>query len=137
MSFEEKGEDCDFDSNEDEVVPKVDDVSLIDGVLEGAFDGDGDEDFVIGEGIRGGGLGGSHESRSKMKKMMKRMREVTGSIEKIVNYTKNQENTVKIIVTPGGGPLNRKAVPDIYGCRLNYAILEILLAANTISSRII
>ncbi|GJZ27297.1 hypothetical protein Tco_0571550 [Tanacetum coccineum] len=51
MSFEEKGEDCGFDSNEDEVVPKVDDMSLVDGVLEGAFDGDGDEDFVIGEGV--------------------------------------------------------------------------------------
>ncbi|GJZ25372.1 putative RNA-directed DNA polymerase [Tanacetum coccineum] len=45
------GEDCDFDSNEDEVVPKVDDVSLVEGVFDGAFGGDGDEDFVIGEGV--------------------------------------------------------------------------------------
>ncbi|GKD12054.1 hypothetical protein Tco_1196461, partial [Tanacetum coccineum] len=40
-----------FDSNEEEVVPKVDDVSLVDGVFNGAFSGDGDKDFVIGEGV--------------------------------------------------------------------------------------
>ncbi|GJX40424.1 mutator type transposase [Tanacetum coccineum] len=51
VSFEEGGEDCGFDSNEDEVVPKVNDASLVDGVFEGAFGGDGDEDFVIGEGV--------------------------------------------------------------------------------------
>ncbi|GJW44036.1 hypothetical protein Tco_0072835 [Tanacetum coccineum] len=51
VSFEEEGEDCGFDSNEEEVVPKVDDVSLVDGVLDGAFSGEGDEDFVIGEGV--------------------------------------------------------------------------------------
>nr|GEV45857.1 hypothetical protein [Tanacetum cinerariifolium] len=33
------------------VVPKIDDVSLVDGVFDGAFGGDGDEDFVIGEGV--------------------------------------------------------------------------------------
>ncbi|GKA16920.1 hypothetical protein Tco_0696757, partial [Tanacetum coccineum] len=49
VSFEEGGKDYGFDSNKDEVVPKVDDVSLVDGVFEGAFGGDGDEDFVIGE----------------------------------------------------------------------------------------
>ncbi|GKA26843.1 hypothetical protein Tco_0712952 [Tanacetum coccineum] len=32
-------------------VPKVDDVSLVDGVFDGAFGGDGEEDFVIGEGV--------------------------------------------------------------------------------------
>ncbi|GJZ05544.1 hypothetical protein Tco_0539337 [Tanacetum coccineum] len=37
------------DSNEKEVVPKVDDVPLVDGVFNGAFGGDGDEDFLIGE----------------------------------------------------------------------------------------
>ncbi|GJY28439.1 ribonuclease H-like domain-containing protein [Tanacetum coccineum] len=46
-----KGEDCGFDSNEEEVVPKVDDVSLVDGVFDGAFGGDGDEDFIMGEGV--------------------------------------------------------------------------------------
>ncbi|GJU40951.1 hypothetical protein Tco_1193908 [Tanacetum coccineum] len=64
-----RGEDYGFDSKEDEVVPKVDDVSLVDGVFDGAlggdvddvslvdgvFDGalggDGDEDFAIGEGV--------------------------------------------------------------------------------------
>ncbi|GKB01963.1 hypothetical protein Tco_0830007, partial [Tanacetum coccineum] len=40
-----------FDSNEEEVVPKVDDVSLVDGVFDSAFGGDGEEDFVIGEGV--------------------------------------------------------------------------------------
>ncbi|GKC50832.1 hypothetical protein Tco_1073577 [Tanacetum coccineum] len=51
VSFEESGEDCGFDANKEEVVPKVDDVSLVDGVFDGAFGGDGDEDFVIGEGL--------------------------------------------------------------------------------------
>ncbi|GJT28007.1 hypothetical protein Tco_0908282 [Tanacetum coccineum] len=45
------GEECGFDSKEDEVVPKVDDVYLVDGFFDGAFGGDGDEDFVIGEGV--------------------------------------------------------------------------------------
>ncbi|GJW05583.1 hypothetical protein Tco_1564439 [Tanacetum coccineum] len=81
VSFKEGGEDCGFDSNEDEVVPKEDDVSLVDGVFEGAFGGDEDEDFVIGEGVRGGGLGGIHRGRRGMKrvmvKMMKRIREAS------------------------------------------------------------
>ncbi|GKA13139.1 hypothetical protein Tco_0692785 [Tanacetum coccineum] len=38
-----------FDSKEDEVVPKEDDVSLVDRVFDGAFGGDGDEDFAIGD----------------------------------------------------------------------------------------
>nr|GEV68090.1 hypothetical protein [Tanacetum cinerariifolium]GEY72753.1 hypothetical protein [Tanacetum cinerariifolium] len=36
---------------EEEVVPKVDDVSLVDEVSNGAFGGDGEEDFVMGEGM--------------------------------------------------------------------------------------
>ncbi|GJS06481.1 putative reverse transcriptase domain-containing protein [Tanacetum coccineum] len=40
-----------FDSNEEEVVPKVDDVSLVDGVFDGALGGDGEEDVVMGEGV--------------------------------------------------------------------------------------
>ncbi|GJU32615.1 hypothetical protein Tco_1176204 [Tanacetum coccineum] len=40
-----------FDSNKEEVVPKVDDVSLVDGDFDGAFGGDGEEDFVMGEGV--------------------------------------------------------------------------------------
>ncbi|GKD34555.1 hypothetical protein Tco_1250064, partial [Tanacetum coccineum] len=40
-----------FDSNEEDVVPKVDDVSLVDGVFDGAFGGDREEDFVMGEGV--------------------------------------------------------------------------------------
>ncbi|GKC03660.1 hypothetical protein Tco_0995270, partial [Tanacetum coccineum] len=46
-----EGEECGFDLKEEEVVPKVDDVSLVDGVFDGAFGGDGDEDFVIGKGL--------------------------------------------------------------------------------------
>ncbi|GKA68429.1 hypothetical protein Tco_0768346 [Tanacetum coccineum] len=40
-----------FDSNEEEVVAKVDDVSLVDGVFDDAFGGDGQEDIVMGEGV--------------------------------------------------------------------------------------
>ncbi|GJS71999.1 hypothetical protein Tco_0633205 [Tanacetum coccineum] len=32
-------------------VPKVDDVSLVDGVFDGAFSKDEEEDFVMGEGV--------------------------------------------------------------------------------------
>ncbi|GKB02412.1 hypothetical protein Tco_0830501, partial [Tanacetum coccineum] len=49
VSSEEGGDDCGLDSNKDEVVPKVEEVSLVDGVFDGAFGGDGDDDFVIGE----------------------------------------------------------------------------------------
>ncbi|GJV63116.1 hypothetical protein Tco_1473944 [Tanacetum coccineum] len=44
------GEECGFDSKEDKVVPKVDDVSLVDGVFDDALGGDGDEDFAKGDG---------------------------------------------------------------------------------------
>ncbi|GJU39949.1 hypothetical protein Tco_1192906 [Tanacetum coccineum] len=44
------GERGGLDSKEDEVVPRAEDVSLVDGVLEGAFGGDGDDDFAMGEG---------------------------------------------------------------------------------------
>ncbi|GKC31795.1 hypothetical protein Tco_1039089 [Tanacetum coccineum] len=36
---------------EEEVVPKVDDVSLVDGVFDGAFGRDGEEDVVMREGV--------------------------------------------------------------------------------------
>ncbi|GJZ85550.1 hypothetical protein Tco_0650889 [Tanacetum coccineum] len=36
---------------EEDVVPKVDDVSLVDGVFDGAFGEDGEEDFVMGESV--------------------------------------------------------------------------------------
>nr|GEZ34779.1 hypothetical protein [Tanacetum cinerariifolium] len=45
------GDDYGLDSNEDEVVAKVEEVSLVDGVFDGAFGGDGDDDFVMGEGV--------------------------------------------------------------------------------------
>ncbi|GJT44012.1 hypothetical protein Tco_0952727 [Tanacetum coccineum] len=47
LSFSGEG----FDLNEEEVVPKVDDVSLVDGVFDGAFVRDGEEDIVMGEGV--------------------------------------------------------------------------------------
>nr|GEX15357.1 hypothetical protein [Tanacetum cinerariifolium] len=51
MLLEEKGEEQGFDSKEYEVVPKVEDVSLVDGAFDGALGGDEDEDFLIGEGV--------------------------------------------------------------------------------------
>ncbi|GJW51889.1 hypothetical protein Tco_0093240 [Tanacetum coccineum] len=54
-------------------VPKVDDVSLVDGVFNGAFGRDGEEDFVMREGFRGRGLCGCHGSRREMNKMIVRM----------------------------------------------------------------
>ena len=33
------------------MVPRVDDVSLVEEVFDGAFGGDGDRDFVMGEGV--------------------------------------------------------------------------------------
>ncbi|GJS15119.1 hypothetical protein Tco_0409591 [Tanacetum coccineum] len=62
-----------FDSNEEEVVPKVDDVSLVDGVFNGAFGGDEEEDLIMGEGVRRGGLYGCHGSRREVKKMIMKM----------------------------------------------------------------
>ncbi|GJT65722.1 hypothetical protein Tco_1017202 [Tanacetum coccineum] len=47
---EEKGEEFGLDSKEDEVVPRVEDVFLVDRVLKGVFDGEGDGDFDMGEG---------------------------------------------------------------------------------------
>nr|GEW05287.1 hypothetical protein [Tanacetum cinerariifolium] len=44
------GEECGFDSKEDEVVTRVEEVSLVDEVLEGIFDGEGDDDFAMGDG---------------------------------------------------------------------------------------
>ena len=35
------------------MVPKVEEVSLVEGVFDGAFGGDGDEDFVMGKGVVG------------------------------------------------------------------------------------
>nr|GEY26983.1 hypothetical protein [Tanacetum cinerariifolium] len=144
VSFEEGGEDCGFDSNKYEVVPKVDDVSLVDGVFKGAFGGDGDKDFLIGEGVVVSPsslvksttsflsgmmvslifLKGLEEEiwveaikNLDSKRCLRKYKNVAGSIEKIVNCIENQEHTVKVFVTHGGGPLNREAVPDIYGGR--------------------
>ncbi|GJY36531.1 hypothetical protein Tco_0421909 [Tanacetum coccineum] len=49
--LEEKGEEFGFDSKEDEVVSRVEVVSLVDRVFEGAFGGDVDDDFAMGEGL--------------------------------------------------------------------------------------
>nr|GFB21420.1 reverse transcriptase domain-containing protein [Tanacetum cinerariifolium] len=46
-----RGKECGFDSKEDDVVLKLDDVSLVDGVFDGAFGRDEDEDFAIRDGV--------------------------------------------------------------------------------------
>nr|GEY61127.1 hypothetical protein [Tanacetum cinerariifolium] len=51
LFLEDKGEEFGFDSKDDEVVPKVKEVPLADGVLKGAFGGEGDDDFSLGEGV--------------------------------------------------------------------------------------
>ncbi|GJY72195.1 hypothetical protein Tco_0475898 [Tanacetum coccineum] len=38
-------------TDEEEVVPKVEDISLVDGVFDGAFSRDEEKDVVIGEGV--------------------------------------------------------------------------------------
>ncbi|GKC63550.1 hypothetical protein Tco_1096148 [Tanacetum coccineum] len=45
------GVEVDVKVMEEEVVPKVDEVSLVDGVFDGAFGGEGEEDVVMGEGV--------------------------------------------------------------------------------------
>ncbi|GJY08741.1 hypothetical protein Tco_0375795 [Tanacetum coccineum] len=40
-----------FDLNEEEVVLKVDDVSLVDGVFDDAFGVEGEEDVIMREGV--------------------------------------------------------------------------------------
>ncbi|GJY00722.1 hypothetical protein Tco_0358874 [Tanacetum coccineum] len=45
------GVEVDVKVLEEEVVPKVDEVSLVDGVFDGAFGGEGEEDVVMGEGV--------------------------------------------------------------------------------------
>ncbi|GJX46532.1 hypothetical protein Tco_0271722 [Tanacetum coccineum] len=50
---EEEGEECGFDSKEDDVVPKVDDVYLVDGFFDDSLGGGGDRDgdFAKGDGV--------------------------------------------------------------------------------------
>ncbi|GJV86068.1 hypothetical protein Tco_1525966 [Tanacetum coccineum] len=48
---EEKKDKFGVDSINDDVVPKVEDVRLVDEVLEGAFGCKGDEDFAMGKGF--------------------------------------------------------------------------------------
>nr|GEV01818.1 hypothetical protein [Tanacetum cinerariifolium] len=49
--LEEKGDEFGLDLKDEDVVPKLKDVPLVDGVLEGAFGDEGDEDFAMGEGV--------------------------------------------------------------------------------------
>nr|GEY11247.1 hypothetical protein [Tanacetum cinerariifolium] len=51
VSLEVGGADYGFGLNEEEVVPKVDDVFLVDGVFDGAFGREGEEDVVMREGV--------------------------------------------------------------------------------------
>nr|GEU98200.1 hypothetical protein [Tanacetum cinerariifolium] len=63
--LKEKEEEFCIDSKEDEVVLRVEDVSLVDGVLKGAFGGDIDDDFAMVEGRK------KHEWQPQMKKRKK------------------------------------------------------------------
>ncbi|GJV15113.1 hypothetical protein Tco_1360436 [Tanacetum coccineum] len=92
MAFEDGGEDYGFDSNEDDVVPKVDDVSLVDEVFEGVFGRDGDEDFIIGEGVvvSSSLLRGNEEDDGEDDEENEGGTNVAGSIEKIVNCTSGE-----------------------------------------------
>ncbi|GJZ16633.1 hypothetical protein Tco_0552756 [Tanacetum coccineum] len=49
--LEEMGDEFSHDSKDDDIVPKVEDVPLVDGFLEGTFGGEGDGDFSMGEGV--------------------------------------------------------------------------------------
>ncbi|GJS87420.1 hypothetical protein Tco_0770056 [Tanacetum coccineum] len=73
-------------------LPKVDDVSLVDGVFDGAFGRDGDEDVVIGEGVV--------VSSSSLVKSLKW--EKVEMEMKMLLYSENSRD-------PGGGPLNKGA----------------------------
>nr|GEY55764.1 hypothetical protein [Tanacetum cinerariifolium] len=46
-----RGCGCSEGGDREEVVPKVDDISLVDGFFDGAFGGDGEDDVVIEEGV--------------------------------------------------------------------------------------
>nr|GEX04585.1 hypothetical protein [Tanacetum cinerariifolium] len=45
------GVEVDMKVLKEEVAPKVDDVTLVEGVFDGAFSGDGEEDVVMGKGV--------------------------------------------------------------------------------------
>ncbi|GJV78620.1 hypothetical protein Tco_1514490 [Tanacetum coccineum] len=49
--LEEKREEFGLYLKDDDVVPKLEDVSLVEGVLDSAFGGECDEDFAMGEGV--------------------------------------------------------------------------------------
>ncbi|GJY31559.1 hypothetical protein Tco_0415054 [Tanacetum coccineum] len=79
-----------FDSNKEEVVPKVDGVSLVDGVFDGAFGGDGEEDVVMREGVMRMLEWKPWKYDMKETRMIKRMQnaeDVAGSREGMVNCT--------------------------------------------------
>ncbi|GKE64450.1 hypothetical protein Tco_1518611, partial [Tanacetum coccineum] len=131
-------EECGFDSKEDEVVPKVDNVSLVDGVFDGAFGKDGYDDFVIGEGVKYKNNEEKcgeddkendecdylikmrvtnlvkHESEIKdSKKCLAKCRKIAGSRRGDSQLHRKSGKNSKDLVIPGGSPLNKVAVPDI------------------------
>ncbi|GJZ74048.1 hypothetical protein Tco_0638194 [Tanacetum coccineum] len=94
------------------VEERVDDVSLVDGVFNGAFGGDGEEDFVMGEGVIVSSSLLDRYTKSILGRMMvslifleglkeeawvKAMKVEEKSIERIVNCTQilreNMENS--------------------------------------------
>ncbi|GJZ54737.1 hypothetical protein Tco_0609930 [Tanacetum coccineum] len=113
-SFEECGEDCGLDSNEDEVFSNVEEVSLVDGVFDGAFGGDGDEDVVIGEGVE---MALEKEAWVEAMKIENEENEDDGKSGEGDYLIRRRRDTVKSLMTPVGDPINNLAVPDIFGGR--------------------
>nr|GEW08585.1 hypothetical protein [Tanacetum cinerariifolium] len=103
----------------DKVVPNVEDVSLVNVVFDGAFGREEDADFVLGEGIRRGGLSGSHGSRREVKKMTVRMMNIVKVMTIYFGGSglkkKIKRDIVKNLMMPDGDPINMLVVPDIYG----------------------
>ncbi|GJU26990.1 gag-aspartyl protease domain-containing protein [Tanacetum coccineum] len=92
-------EECSFDLKEDEVVPRVDAVSLVNGFFDGAFSEEAwVESMEIKENEENCGEDDEESDEAKRRK-------IDGSKKGIVNCTENQKNTVKILVTPVGVPL--------------------------------
>ncbi|GJR15689.1 hypothetical protein Tco_0798341 [Tanacetum coccineum] len=98
------------------LVSKVDDVFLVDGVFDGAFGGDREEDFVMGEDV----VVSSSSLDRLTKSCLGGIMESSSTIEWIVSCTENQEKHSENLVIPDGDPINI----------LNHAIMEVLLQPN-------
>nr|GEW87690.1 hypothetical protein [Tanacetum cinerariifolium] len=99
-SLQEGGEDEGFDSNEEEVVPKINDVSLVDGVFDVGLGGVRKEDFVMGEGVRKRGLCGCHGSRREVKKMIVKMMKMVETRENMISISTKTKDIFSNYVDP-------------------------------------